>query len=408
MITFKQYLLNEGGAAGHMDHPFDLPNANTGKDLIKIFQNVILSLKSNPSSVKIDGINCSLKLINGEAGKEFAMDQGAKMEMDVLGITHRNIEQRFKPSKTGEPHGMIAKGKVVLNIFNTSLPNIKDELDELGLYDNDHLILNMEFVEGHTNVIGYANNFLAIHGINEIPRLASLARGSGTRKSVEVKYDKKALLSLIEKVKPVAQKNGFNIVGEFPVEVSADIDITPALNSTFTVNYDGQHQATKTLQAWLQSAKNPRNTRIVLANGKNIGAMSLENYKNVVSRNPISNMLKDPDKKNIQNSIDGAVFYHAAIVIGEQIKQQAKSELGALTTQEGIVIRDSKISSKPFKITGNFILGKEQGLIRQKKSEGEEGISGYTGDMMQANSTGNYLNQINYVTRPKMGYPVRT
>lgn len=408
MITFKQYLLNEGGAAGHMDHPFDLPGANTGKDLIKIFQNVVLSLKSNPSSVKIDGINCSLKLINGEAGKEFAMDQGAKMEMDVLGVTQKNIEQRFKPSKTGEPHGMIAKGKTVLNIFNTSLPNIADELKKLGLYNNDHLILNMEFVEGHTNVIGYANNFLAIHGINELPRLASLARGSGTRKSVEVKYDKKALQSLVEKVKPVAQKNGFNIVGEFPVEVSADIDITPALISTFTVNYDGQHQATKTLQTWLQAAKNPRGTRIVLANGRNIGAMSLENYKNVISGNPVSRMLKNPVKKNIQSSIDGAVFYHAAIILGEQIKQQAKSELGVLTTQEGIVIRDSKISSKPFKITGNFILGKEQGLIRQKKSEGEEGVAGYTGNMLYANTTGNSLNAVNYVTRPPYTSPVRT
>jgi len=33
----SETLLNEGGAAGHMAHPFDLPQVNTGKDLIKSF-----------------------------------------------------------------------------------------------------------------------------------------------------------------------------------------------------------------------------------------------------------------------------------------------------------------------------------------------------------------------------------
>ena len=37
MYNFKQYwdfVLCEGGAAGHMAHPFDLPQVNTGDDLI--------------------------------------------------------------------------------------------------------------------------------------------------------------------------------------------------------------------------------------------------------------------------------------------------------------------------------------------------------------------------------------
>ena len=44
MITFAQFLL-EGGVAGHMAHPFDLPNARTGKDLINIF-NICVFKKS--------------------------------------------------------------------------------------------------------------------------------------------------------------------------------------------------------------------------------------------------------------------------------------------------------------------------------------------------------------------------
>ena len=75
MITFKQFLI-EGGVAGHMAHPFDLPNAKTGKDLINIFNKIVNSLKKKPSSVKIDGVNASIKLITNEQGKkEFAMER---------------------------------------------------------------------------------------------------------------------------------------------------------------------------------------------------------------------------------------------------------------------------------------------------------------------------------------------
>jgi len=391
MITFKQFLL-EGGAAGHMDHPFDLPAANTGNDLIKIFQKAALSLRNNPAAVKIDGINCSLKLITtADGNKEFAMDQGSKQEIDIAGITSSNIEQRFKPSPSGQPHGMIAKGRIVLNIFNTALPEITGELKKLGLYNNDHLMLNMEFVEGHTNVIGYANNFLAIHGVNQITRLASLARGSGRRTTSEIKYDKQALNSLIEKVKPIAKKSGFNIVNEFPVKVPANIELNSALNTEFAIKYDDNHGEVKTLQAWLSAAKNPRSAKIQLANGKAIGAISLENYKNVSSGLPIAKTLAKPTKQTIKQSADGAIFYHATILLGELIKKQAQSDLGPIETQEGIVIRDTKISPKPFKITGNFILGKDQGKIRQLKAvqaggENEEyGIKGFLKNLHTVN-----------------------
>lgn len=393
MISFKQFL-TEGGAAGHMDHPFDLPSANTGNDLIKIFQKAALSLRNNPAAVKIDGINCSLKLITTQDGsKEFAMDQGSKKEIDIAGITARNIEQRFQPSPSGQPHGMIAKGKLVLDIFNAALPSITEELKKLGLYNNDHLMLNMEFVEGHTNVIGYANNFLAIHGVNEISKLASLARGSGKRMTSEVKFDRKALGGLIEKVKPVAKKYGFNIVSEFPVKVPANIELNSALAAEFAIKYDDAHGEVKTLQAWLGTAKNPRGARLQLASGKSIGAMSLENYKNVSSGAPIAKVLANPTKQAVKQSADGAVFYHATILLGELIKRQAQSDLGPIETQEGIVIRDNKISPRPFKITGNFILGKDQGKIRQLKtaqSSGEEeeyGNRGFLKNIHTVNST---------------------
>lgn len=391
MICFKQFLL-EGGAAGHMAHPFDLPNVNTGKDLVKLFQNTATSLYKTPATVKIDGLNTSIKLINNQNGnKEFAMDRGSNKKEDVDGVTVSTLPLRFP-----EGHGMLEKGAIVLNIFNNALPGIEKELKQLGLWSNPKILLNMEFVQGATNVIGYNNNFLAIHGLNEIIEVKSPVRGSVSRASQEIRYSKPALAGLIEKIQPIAKKVGFNIVNEFIVKVPKAINFTPALNAEFAVKYDEQHGVVKTLGTWLNEVKNPRATKITLSSGKIISAMSLENYKNVTSGTPLNTVIKNGDKKGIELAVAGAVFYHATIALGQLIKSQATSDLGTLDTQEGIVVRDPKLSSNPFKITGNFITGKEMGKIKQLKSsqqagnnteEEEMGYQGLLKNMHIVNST---------------------
>jgi len=131
VICFKQFLL-EGGAAGHMAHPFDLPNVNTGKDLVKLFQNTATSLYETPATVKIDGLNTSIKLINNQNGnKEFAMDRGSNKKEDVDGVTVATLPLRFP-----EGHGMLEKGAIVLNIFNFVLQsNLESLLGELKTLD---------------------------------------------------------------------------------------------------------------------------------------------------------------------------------------------------------------------------------------------------------------------------------
>ena len=53
----KEVLLTEGGAAGHMAHPFDLPNVTSGRSLLNVFNQAANSLENNPGAVKIDGVN---------------------------------------------------------------------------------------------------------------------------------------------------------------------------------------------------------------------------------------------------------------------------------------------------------------------------------------------------------------
>ena len=65
MTTFKQFyqLISEGGAAGHMAHPFDIPTIKTGSQLINAFNAIWKSVSKTPASVKIDGVNVSFKLL---------------------------------------------------------------------------------------------------------------------------------------------------------------------------------------------------------------------------------------------------------------------------------------------------------------------------------------------------------
>ena len=366
MITFKQFLL-EGGAAGHMAHPFDLPNVNSGKDLINTFNKIIKSLQKKPSVVKIDGANASIKLItNAEGKKEFAMDRGSNKPEDVEGVTISKLGARFP-----EGHGMRNIGTTVLGIFNAAIPSIEKDLKKLKMWDNNKIIFNMEYVQGATNVIGYANNFLAIHGLNEIIEVKSPVRGSISRASREIPYDKKALQDLIAKVDPIAKKKGFDVAHEFVVKLGK-VDLNKPLSEPFSVSYDTKNIVTKPLREWLGVIKNPKAEKIKLASGKTISAMSLENYKNVSGGVPM-HLYIGKNKKDIDKAISGAVMYHATLVLGQAIKDASSSDLGTLSTQEGIVIRDTAVSSNPVKVTGNFILGKEQGKFAQaKKAENEE------------------------------------
>lgn len=391
MITFKQFLL-EGGVAGHMAHPYDLPGASTGNGLINIFNKIVKSLKSKPSTVKIDGLNTSIKLItNQEGNKEFAMDRGSNKPEDVQGVTVATLSNRFP---TG--HGMIETGRTVLEIFNSAIPTIEKELKQLKMWDNNKILFNMEYVKGATNVIGYAHNFLAIHGLNEIVEVKSPVRGSVSRASREISYDKNALSRLIEKVKPIASKKDFDVVNEIGVKLESSVDFSSALNSEFSINKDSKAFDKRPLKDWLSKAKNPRADKITLADGRKIAAMSLENYKNIISGIPLNTYLKtDADA---QKAIDGALFYHATILMGELIKNAATSQLGNLNTQEGIVIRDNSISSNPLKITGNFIVGKEGGRIKKIKSgEQEEGVTGFLNNVQRVE------NRTNYQTNPPFG-----
>jgi hypothetical protein len=352
-------ILREGGAAGHMAHPFDLPNVTSGKDLIKSFKQAADSLKKTPGSVKIDGVNASIRLINLSDKKEFAMDRGSKKALDLKGVTKADLEDRFGPG-----HGMIKSGGDVLDIFNAALPSIQEELNALGLLNDPNIMFNMEYVSGKSNVQDYGKNFLAIHGLLSVEtKEVQGARKMLTKRiTTEKQFDKADMDELLKKLEPFAKKKGFEIYGSVPTTFTKDPDFNKALNTRYTVDF-AEGDQTKTLGQWLSTVTNiPKTDRLKLniegiphGGTKDVGALSKQVYFAIFGGENIDDLFDDEQEK--QKALQGAITYLATEKLGDAILDVLDSPMGSVNDHEGVVIRDDKISPKPFKVTGKFITG---------------------------------------------------
>lgn len=339
-------LLMEGGAGGHMAHPFDINGVNTGKDLINVFDKTAKFLQKNPAPVKIDGVNASIRLGDIDGKREFVIDRGSSKELDIKGVTKADLPARFETPG----HGMIKVGGKVLDIFNKSLPLIKDELNQLGMIKNPNILFNIEYVEGKTNVQDYGKNFLAIHNLLEIQQNP----GKKSRSTHEIPYSKDVLESLIKKIQPVAKKYGFEVLSSIPAKLSKTPNFNSALSKSYSVVLAKGKKETKSLKAWLDQAKNTKGVKLKLKNGKTVDALSKQVFLAVKNGTPVTELVADP--KDAKIAIDSFVIYEATMELGDVLLKSMTSPLGPVDQQEGIVVRDKAISNEPFKITGSFIV----------------------------------------------------
>lgn len=403
MNTFSEYLLLEGGAAGHMAHPFDLKGVKTGTDLIRVFNYIKNSVKNEKTAVKFDGLNASVKLIKNDRGEfEYAFDRGSAKPIDIQGITQKNVDERFEKG-----HGMISVVNFLLPVLNSTINLTKSELIKLEL-TKPNRFLNIEYVTGQTNVTHYDRNMIVIHGINQfVPKYGKNKRLL-SRSSVEVSYNENILNSYIEKIRPVFKQHGFEVFGPTKTKFEKDVNFNSALSKAFGIAFTETDTETRTLGNWLKSAKNPVGIFVRNIQGKKIPAMSKSNYLYVLGGSPISKLVGD--NKSYQKAIaDGAIFYHATRMLGNELLNALGSEAGELTKHEGIVIRDSKVASVPVKITGEFIVkGMES---KFQKSENDEdldyapGVSGLIGSLNYANTTGDYMGNKNKYRQPPYDSP---
>jgi nicotinamide mononucleotide adenylyltransferase len=399
-------LLLEGGAGGHMRHPFDLDDVKTGEQLIEKFKQIGDEIKAgNRPDTKIDGVNTSIKIVDTPKGKQFAMDRGTSIPIDVEGITTDRLPERFSAG-----HGMIPAGKNVLGIFNDALKEATPELEALGVLDDPTKFFNMEYVKGTTNVLAYDHDFLKIHGVNQFyekknrkgePVRPGLERpiDSETKKpikdpSVPVAYDQEVMDRLVEKLNKVAGKYGFKVYSAIPSKSTGDFDFSPVMNVPVPVTYSKGEIEEKTLGDRLKVAENRIKETVETIDGREPPAQGKEIYKAVLGASaadtnadlkrqiPLDQLLLN--KEDYQKAIDGAVFWHATRLLGNVIMDNMEVDhpavSGPATEHEGLVIR---LSGDDFdtKITGEFILGgeattfrsAEDGVDKKEKPEEREG-----------------------------------
>lgn len=336
-------LLHMGGSAGHMQHPFDLPQVNSGEDLLKVFEYIRDNIKSISSSIKIDGLNVACRVANGQ----WVLDRGSMKPLDVQGISKDKLIERF-----GVGHGLVAVGAEVLDVMNNALPHIKAEVSALGL-DRPTRVLNMEYVSGTSNVISYADKFLAIHGVLEFTQVT--ARRREAHELHDIDHD--ILKSLIQKLDSSSQSQGFKVVSQIPAKNITSIDFEKVLNQQIPINW-GSHRETLKLHKWLKQASNPRNTQIIDVNGIRTPAMNRKFYLALMNGEAVNTLVNDIDANDV---VSGAIMYHATRVLGRAILKSLDSDIGNASSHEGIVIRDDRLSPSPVKITGDFIVNGMKG-----------------------------------------------
>ena len=395
-----------GGAAGHMRHPYDLQQVQSGTDLISIFEQLksYAMISAQDINVKIDGVNVSFKLVDGE----FAVDRGSTKPIDVKGVTLARLPERF-----GSGHGMIPAITNLLTILNNALPDISGEINSLGLASNEHFFLNTEYVLGTTNATSYNNNFIAIHGVNAFyakykkvtkkmlkvdpnaqPILLRPGLSGGGKNSVEVNYDQTAMSSLISKLKTHASPLGFDVYGPIPTAAKqgAVIDYSSALNTPFEVNISDdysdeygqfEHLQGRPIKDWLSEiTQKPASysaptydTAYRTTDGKKINPYHKNTYLKILSRSePVDSfIMADESGDDVRQVINGSVMLHATRLLGNAFLAGLTSDVGDMisddASHEGVVIRDPQFSQYPFKITGEFIVAGMYGVIAQKMSK---------------------------------------
>ena len=400
-------LLLEGGAAGHMAHPFDLEWVKTGEDLLSFFlEDLPAYFQEHPEpSVKVDGTNVSFKLIrkgDEEGSYEFAVDRGSMKPIDIEGITIDRIGERF-----AEGHGMRPAIESLLTIFNAALDSgaINQEIAMLGMDKNSQLFFNTEYVlekkdetgkRQPINVVLYNEDFIAIHGINEFYEVKSKKKGSISRASREIKLSKErrlALQNLVSKVRRFSRD--FYVYGPDDTKASLktpNFNFDKVLSQEVTIFSSPGNPVTDTLGGWLRNPRviNPADAVIKTPMHPKGQASALSKFvytkllPDEGEPTSVSELLGGGDESTaymVENERDvsvnigmvsaatnGAIFYHATRLLGNAVKENFTTSFQNAPdafTHEGLVLRSEQHfkTIRPIKITGEFIVTGMVGAI---------------------------------------------
>jgi len=305
--------LTEGGAAGHAAHPYELEEVQTGNELKNLFlripdwlslevgkeikkkleTGISLSKKlATRSSLKWDGSNNSIKIIDRRGKYEFALDRGStggRFPIDPLGVTTDDFDERRLNV------GLRKSTAILLDqIMNPALeayrPDMIKDLKDLGLIKKNGeadttKFLNTEYIQidpetRRANLVEYPHSAIVFHGVNEFYEKKNKRTGEVTRPGAKprkiknshtgevtlggetsrpIPYNRAALDRLVKKVIPFARKYEFEVYAPVATYVATEIKeelkeaLRDALDERIEVNVSDSVVIDKSINDWFST-----------------------------------------------------------------------------------------------------------------------------------------------------------
>lgn len=154
MINLYTYLI-EGGASGHMAHPYDYTEF-TLRDLKGLIRN-LFSGKIEDITEKIDGTNIQATM--NQQGKVVFIRNKTDLNSELGGMTIDDMAKKWE-AKPSVAKTFLTAGHIITEVFEQIGPKF------FNPSDNKKLVLNCECViEGKTNVLYYNSSQVDFHDI---------------------------------------------------------------------------------------------------------------------------------------------------------------------------------------------------------------------------------------------------
>lgn len=147
-------MINEGGAGGHMSHPFDYTDF-TGEDLLELVEN-LFSGKIEDVKEKLDGTNLNATM--NEKGHVVFIRGKADLNNESGGMSLEDMAEKWKDLPLVKDT-FLSGGRIITEIFS------KFDTKYFNPDENTRKVINCECIRvGKTNVIPYPEDRVAFHG----------------------------------------------------------------------------------------------------------------------------------------------------------------------------------------------------------------------------------------------------
>lgn len=151
--TYKPMII-EGGAGGHMSHPFDYDEL-TGDDLIELVED-LFGGKITDMKEKLDGTNIHATMNNN--GQVVFIRNKSNLNSELGGMSIQDMADKWA-DKPSVQNTFLTAGKIITEIFN------KLGKKYFNPDDDTRKVINCEcIIAGKTNVMPYASDRVAFHG----------------------------------------------------------------------------------------------------------------------------------------------------------------------------------------------------------------------------------------------------